>query len=169
MFSQELNQAWLECIAPENGAFVALPNGKYVAQIKAVRVDEETTRQDKTLPPCIRYDLTITQGEFSGSKHQKQDFINGSRSLGFIKGDMKKLGCSIPNKLDDIGDALQMAVGLEVEIEIRRTTSAQGKEFINTYFNKIVSREKQGGQVPNMPVGNAFADTQTTQNDDLPF
>lgn len=161
MFSPELRNAWQTCKAADPSEFEQLPNGKYIARIDAVKLDDEKYINDKQIPACLTYEMTVTEGERAQTRCRKTDFINGDRSFSYIKLDMNTLQCQIPANPDDIAFSLQNAVGKTVEIEVKRNTSTSGKEFINTYIKRLVNvmpapstqraQQQMPAQAPQMP------------------
>ncbi len=149
MFSPELQNAWRTCQAADPNQFEALPNGRYIVRIDAVRLDDARVINGKELPACLTYEMTVTEGEFAQTRCRKTDFINNDRSFSYIKLDMNTLRCQIPANPEDIALSLQNAVGLTVEIEVRRTTGNQGKEFVNTYIKRVVEVMPAPNQAPN--------------------
>lgn len=138
MFSQELVNAWKTSQPADPNQFESLPNGRYIVRIDAVKLDDARVISGKELPASLTYEMTVTEGEFSQSRCRKTDFINGEKSFSYIKLDMNTLRCRIPAMPDDMALSLQSAVGMTIEIEIKRTTSSSGKEFINTYIKRVV-------------------------------
>lgn len=138
MFSQELTNAWKSVKAASPSEYVKLPAGRYNCRITAVRLD--SANAEKSLPPCLRYTLQVLDGEHANERTEKADFINNVKSLSFIKLDMKTLKIREPASIEDIGFAMQMAVGLSVEVEVKYTTGSSGKEFMNIYLKRIVER-----------------------------
>lgn len=138
MFSQELTNAWKSVKAASPSEYVKLPAGRYTCRITAVRLDDANA--EKSLPPCLRYTLLVLDGEHANERTEKTDFINNAKSLSFIKLDMKTLKVREPASIEDICFALQMAVGLSVEVEVKYTTGSSGKEFMNIYIKRIVER-----------------------------
>lgn len=139
MFSPELLNAWRTCQPADPSQFEALPNGKYIVRIDAVHLDAARTVNGKSLPECLVYEMTVTEGEHARARCKKTDYINNETSLRYIKLDLNTLRCQIPINLTDIALALQRAVGTTVEIEVKRTTSTGGKEFVNTYIKRAVT------------------------------
>ena len=138
MFNEELANAWTTVKAASPGEHVKLPAGRYACRITSVRLD--AANAEKGLPPCLRYGLQVLEGEHANERTEKTDFINNAKSLSFIKLDMKTLNITVPASIEDVAFALQKAVGLSVEIEVRYSTGTSGKEFMNIYIKRIVER-----------------------------
>lgn len=138
MFNEELANAWTTVKAASPGEHVKLPAGRYACRITSVRLD--AANAEKGLPPCLRYGLQVLEGEHANERTEKADFINNAKSLSFIKLDMKTLNITVPASIEDVAFALQKAVGLSVEIEVKYSTGTSGKEFMNIYIKRIVER-----------------------------
>lgn len=138
MFNEELANAWTTVKAASPGEYVKLPTGRYTCRITSVRLD--AANAEKGLPPCLRYGLQVLEGEHVNERTEKADFIKNAKSLSFIKLDMKTLNITVPASIEDVAFALQKAVGLSVEIEVKYSTGTSGKEFMNIYIKRIVER-----------------------------
>lgn len=141
MFSAELTNAWYTVQPAKTQEFIELPEGRYLAVIDAIKLNQPKQVKDKIIPEILVYELTVSDGEYQGSRFRKEDGIWGDKSLSFIKRDILTLGCSIPRELEDVPLALQAAVGLTVEIEVVKTTK-NGHEYTNTYIRRVVNQMK---------------------------
>lgn len=141
MFSAELTNAWYTVQPAQLQEFIDLPEGRYFATIDAIKLNQSKQVKDKIIPETLVYELTISDGEYQGSKFRKEDGIWTDKSLSFIKRDLLTLGCNIPRELQDVPLALQAAVGLTVEIEVVKTTK-NGREYTNTYIRRVVNQMK---------------------------
>lgn len=141
MFSEELTNAWYTVQPAKTQEFIDLPNGRYLATIDAIKLNHPKQVKDKIIPEILVYELTVSDGEYQGSRFRKEDGIWGDKSLSFIKRDLLTLGCNIPRELEDVPLALQAAVGLTVEIEVVKTTK-NGREYTNTYIQRVVNQMK---------------------------
>ena len=109
--------------------------------IDAIKLNQPKQVKDKIIPETLVYELTVSDGEYQGSRFRKEDGIWTDKSLSFIKRDLLTLGCNIPRELQDVPLALQAAVGLTVEIEVVKTTK-NGREYTNTYIRRVVNQMK---------------------------
>lgn len=141
MFSAELTNAWHTVQPAQLQEFIELPEGRYLAVIDAIKLNQPKQVKDKIIPETLVYELTISDGEYQGSRFRKEDGIWTEKSLSFIKRDILTLGCNIPRELQDVPLALQAAVGLTVEIEVVKTTK-NGREYTNTYIQRVVNQMK---------------------------
>lgn len=141
MFSAELTNAWYTVQPAQLQEFIDLPEGRYFATIDAIKLNQPKQVKDKIIPETLVYELTVSDGEYQGSKFRKEDGIWTDKSLSFIKRDLLTLGCNIPRELQDVPLALQAAVGLTVEIEVVKTTK-NGREYTNTYIRRVVNQMK---------------------------
>ena len=141
MFSAELTNAWYTVQPAKTQEFIELPEGRYLAVIDAIKLNQSKQVKDKIIPETLVYELTISDGEYQGSRFRKEDGIWSDKSLSFIKRDILTLGCNIPRELEDVPLALQAAVGLTVEIEVVKTTK-NGREYTNTYIQRVVNQMK---------------------------
>ena len=145
MFSLELTNAWHTVQPAQPQEFIELPEGRYLAVIDAIKLNQPKQVKDKIIPETLVYELTISDGEYQGSRFRKEDVIWTEKSLSFIKRDILTLGCNIPRELDDVLLALQAAVGLTIEIEGIKTTK-NGREYTNTYIQRVVNQMKPSAQ-----------------------
>lgn len=145
MFSAELTNAWHTVQPAQLQEFIELPEGRYLATIDAIKLNQPKQVKDKIIPETLVYELTISDGEYQGSRFRKEDGIWSDKSLSFIKRDILTLGCNIPRELEDVPLALQAAVGLMVEIEVVKTTK-NGREYTNTYIQRVVNQMKPSAQ-----------------------
>ena len=141
MFSAELTNAWHTVQPAQLQEFIELPEGRYLSVIDAIKLNQSKQVKDKIIPETLVYELTISDGEYQGSRFRKEDGIWSDKSLSFIKRDILTLGCNIPRELEDVPLALQAAVGLTVEIEVVKTTK-NGREYTNTYIQRVVNQMK---------------------------
>lgn len=141
MFSAELTNAWHTVQPAQLHEFIELPEGRYLAVIDAIKLNQPKQVKDKIIPETLVYELTVSDGEYQGSRLRKEDGIWTDKSLSFIKRDLLTLGCNIPRELQDVPLALQAAVGLTVEIEVVKTTK-NGREYTNTYIQRVVNQMK---------------------------
>lgn len=141
MFSAELTNAWHTVQPAQLQEFIELPEGRYLAVIDAIKLNQPKQVKDKIIPETLVYELTISDGEYQGSRFRKEDGIWSDKSLSFIKRDILTLGCNIPRELQDVPLALQAAVGLTIEIEVVKTTK-NGHEYTNTYIRRVVNQMK---------------------------
>lgn len=141
MFSAELINAWHTVQPAQPQEFIELPEGRYLSVIDAIKLNQSKQVKDKIIPETLVYELTISDGEYQGSRFRKEDGIWTEKSLSFIKRDILTLGCNIPRELEDVPLALQAAVGLTVEIEVVKTTK-NGREYTNTYIQRVVNQMK---------------------------
>lgn len=145
MFSAELTNAWHTVQPAKTQEFVDLPVGRYLATIDAIKLNPPKQVNDRIIPEILVYELTVSDGEYQGSRFRKEDGIWTDKSLSFIKRDLLTLGCSIPRELEDVPIALQTAVGSTVETEVVKTTK-NGHEYTNTYIRRVVNRMNPSAQ-----------------------
>lgn len=145
MFSAELTNAWHTVQPAQTQEFIELPEGRYLAVIDAIKLNPPKQVNERIIPEILVYELTISDGEYQGSRFRKEDGIWSEKSLAFIKRDLLTLECNTPRELQDVPMALQVAVGATIEIEIVKT-SKNGREYTNTYIRRTVNQMKPGVQ-----------------------
>lgn len=145
MFSAELTNAWYTVQPAKTQEFIDLPDGRYFATIDAIKLNQPKQVNDRIIPEILVYELTVSDGEYQGSRLRKEDGVFTEKNLSFIKRDLLTLGCNIPRELQDVQLALQAAVGLTVEIEVVKTTK-NGREYTNTYIKRVVNQMKPSAQ-----------------------
>lgn len=145
MFSAELKNAWHTVQPAKTQEFIDLPEGRYFATIDAIKLNQPKQVNDRIIPEILVYELTVSDGEYQGSRLRKEDGVFTEKNLSFIKRDLLTLGCNIPRELEDVPLALQAAIGLTVEIEVVKTTK-NGREYTNTYIQRVVNQMKPSAQ-----------------------
>lgn len=124
---QNLQKDW-ESSEPKVGG-AKVPDNNYTAKITGAFVEE--AKSSGRLQ--IHWILLVADGEYEGREIHKRDGIDTAENLPYVQGSLQVLNLNIPDSIDDIGDVLENAVGLLVDI-----TVATSDEFTNIYFNELL-------------------------------
>ena len=123
-----LQSAWADSEPQRAGASV--PDDNYACRIESAVVEE--AKSSGRLQ--IHYDLVVIDNEdFEGRKIQKYDGIDTEENLPYAQGTLEALELEIPDDIEDIGETLEEAAGLVVDV-----TVATRDEFTNIYFNELL-------------------------------
>ena len=82
----------------------------------------------------VKWIFTIIEGDSQGAQFERADWLTDEKSCGRLKGSMKLLGLQIPDNPNDLDIALSPAVGMDVQIEVKRKG-----EFSNIYIRRVLS------------------------------
>lgn len=113
---------------PKRGG-VGVPDDDYTVRIDAAVLGESKTSQRLQ----IEWGMTVLEGDFEGKKVNKYDGINEAKDLPYVQGTLEALELDIPDDITDIGEVLESAVGLIVDITVKTRD-----EFTNIFFNELV-------------------------------
>lgn len=105
------------------------PDGDYEVKIVSAIV-EEAKAESKRLQ--VLWGMKILEGDLKGRELTHRSGLEGE-SLSYFQGELETLELEIPDVLADIGDVLQDAIGLEVEVSL-----ATRGEFQNLRFNELL-------------------------------
>lgn len=134
------NDDWSSAEVIDLPTYIDLPAGNYDVVLDKVAIREATrTKSGYDLPPFVIYYFTvISSGEYFGSCSTKEDGLWESKSAGFVKRDIQRLGCVIPKNFMDIPLSLQNAIGKTINITVKVTPKTNGKgDLRNVYFNRV--------------------------------
>lgn len=115
--------------------FQRLPNGQYQAKVDAVKYEEG--RNGKA--DVIIYELTVAEGAECGARFRKFVFMKDSQCIPFIKRDIDKLGCVMPQDPVNIPLALQKAVGKVIKVRYN-TKVINDKEYPDITIDGVVQQ-----------------------------
>ncbi len=105
-----------------------LPDDNYIVRIVDAVVEEAKSSQRLQ----IRWNMNVIDGEFSNKKLVKFDGLEDSDNLDWLQGSLEALELDIPDNLEDIGEVLEDAAGLAVDVTVRNKD-----EYSNVYFNEL--------------------------------
>ena len=133
-----MQKSWADS-EPKRGG-VGVPDDDYVARIDTAVLGESKTSQRLQ----IEWGMTVLEGDFEGKKISKYDGINEAKDLPYVQGTLEALELDIPEDITEIGEVLENAVGLIVDVTVKTRD-----EFTNIYFNELVedyeeSEEEEG-------------------------
>ena len=113
---------------PKRGG-AGVPDDDYVVRIDSVVLAESKTSQRLQ----IEWGMTVMEGDYEGRQINKYDGIDEPKDLPYVQGTLESLELDIPSDITDIGEVLEGASGLYVDITVKTRD-----EFTNIYFNEIV-------------------------------
>ena len=123
-------KAWQDAQAASD--FQQLENGNYVASLDSVKYHDGYGEQKES----IVYEFTVADGECQGARFRSTTFIRDVSCFGYIKRDLTKLGCTIPQQPADLPLALQQAVGRLVAVRVINK-KINDKTYMNVYFDGL--------------------------------
>ncbi len=132
---KKMQSSWEET-EPSRGR-INLPDDNYGVRINSAVLEE--SKSSGRLQ--IHWDMTvIDEGDFENVSVHKYDGIDTEENLPYVQGALEALELDIPDDLADIGETLEAAAGLEVDI-----TVATKDEFTNIYFNELLQGAGEEG------------------------
>jgi|GEM_PF-5035565 len=150
----QYDAAWEKAEVRENtGGFVNKPDGTYIGQIGAARLDR--TRADGT--PMLLISMMILAGPSTGEYNHRR-VIRDSDSVKFVKQDMHNLGLDVP-LLSALPDYLPSLIDVCVEF-VLKTTERNGKTYQNCFLNRSLDPAD---------VDAAIAGAGVADNSEVPF
>jgi hypothetical protein len=125
-----LQKAWKNS-EPQRGG-VGVPDGMYPC-----RIDEAVLQEAKSSGRLqIKWGMSVIDGDHENKKIYKYDGLDNEQALGFIMGTFETLELEIPDNIEEIGEALEAAVGLECMVQVKTKD-----EFTNIYFNDLLDSD----------------------------
>lgn len=146
------NADWANVLSEEtdvtsSNQYIDLPEGDYNLVVDGVYFDPASqSKNGKDIPPFVRYELFVSDGEFKGMRTTKKDGFWNARSASFIKRDILRVGCVPPQNMEEIPVALKPIIGKVVAVHVSVKQGQNGVDFRNIYFNSLVGDAK--GYVP---------------------
>ncbi len=113
---------------PRRGGF-PVPDDTYDCKIKSATL-EEAKSSDRLQ---INWEFVVLDGDYEGKVFHKYDGLDRPESLDFVQGAFETLELDIPDDVEDIGEPLEAAVGLECEVTVKTVD-----EFTNVYINDLL-------------------------------
>ncbi len=122
--SSKLNKLWKKAKPRTIGAPV--PDGPYSARIETAIIEE--SRASKR--PQVNWGLKIVEGDFAGRTVKKFSGLESEDNLDFLQGDLETLELAIPDALGDLGETLEQAPDILLEINVRTRDEFTNIDFI---------------------------------------
>lgn len=138
-----IQNAWSKAKPIDAQRFIPEP-GSYRCCIDDVKSMLMETK--KGLKVCIRWKFQIIEGDYTGFRFEKTEWLSDNKSCAFLKGELRTLNIDIPVNANDLDIALSRAIGMSVAVDVTKHG-----EFTNISIRELI----QNG---------AFA---STANDDL--
>jgi hypothetical protein len=123
---KKMQSGW-EDAAPRRGG-APVPDGNYTGRIESAILEE--AKESQRLQ--IHWIIVIADEQYEGKKVHKFDGINEAKDLEWVQGTLEAIELDIPDDIADIGETLEEAAGLLIDI-----TVATKDEFLNVYFNEL--------------------------------
>lgn len=142
-----LSKAYKNAEARTGGSYEPVPDGQYVAEVIAARLNHAKSSGRFQLS----WDLRIISGDFENKHVFKHDGLQSDEGLTWMKGTIENLGYECPDNIEDLPDTLEAICNMAkndntfAQITVKTTTSGDGREFNNVYINKAVDED---GNVP---------------------
>lgn len=125
-----LDDAYDRAQTQDPDAFSKLPDGDYRARITGAQF-----RRSKNGEPMLTWDFDVIGGEHAGRTIQKNTVVKET-TLGIIKSDLAFLGITA-RPLSAVRPHLEKVIGVTIDLRLQTNTGKDGKEYSNTYFQKI--------------------------------
>ena len=126
-----LQKDWKKSEPRKIGAPV--PDDSYPARILSAVIEE--SKASGRLQ--VKWELEIADGDYEGRKVLKFSGLETKDNLSFLQGDIETLELAIPERISDLGEVLEEAAGLLVEINVRTRD-----EFTNIDFVELLEDEE---------------------------
>lgn len=127
--------------APVKTSSSVPPDGTYDVFIENVSYSE-TDKDGFESDPQFVYNLRIRGGEYDQTTFKKFTTIRTAKNLSFLKGELTKLGLTVPENIEDIPDVFLNARGSLIEITIK-TRKYNDKDYQDIYINKLIGKEAE--------------------------
>lgn len=148
----DYDRAYRESSGRQYNTFVP-PPGDYQVKITDFKaIDGKLPRVKFTMKPLF--------GEFAGMPFEHTQFIRGSKSVDFLKGDIEALG----EKIDGLSDLPAVGarfIGMIAEVTIKEVKGKDGKYHKNIYINRRLTEVDEQG----MPVASDREEEAGAQED----
>jgi len=124
----KLQTAWDE--AEPQDAFFRPPDGTYDTEIESADIGESQAGRTQ-----IAWLMRVTNGKLEGKPIRKysslQETANQSLAevLAWVKGDLKRLGLSVPKSIAKLPETLKQAIGIQVPVTVKTTGEFQAVYF----------------------------------------
>ncbi|KKK73274.1 hypothetical protein LCGC14_2895480, partial [marine sediment metagenome] len=128
---KNIQKGWKKTQPRKVGAPV--PDDSYSARIESAVIEE--SKSSGRLQ--VHWELEITDGDYKGRKIHKFSGLETDDNLAFLQGDLETLELPIPEKIDDLGEVLEDAKGLLLEINVRTK-----EEFTNIDFIELLEDDE---------------------------
>ncbi len=127
---KSLQKNWKKTEPRKVGAPV--PDNGYSARINTAVIEE--SKASGRLQ--VNWGLEVTDGDYAGRKLFKFSGLESEDNLAFLQGDLETLELPIPENIADLGEVLEDAAGLAVEVNVRTK-----EEFTNVDFIELLEDE----------------------------
>ena len=128
-----IQNAWTQAKTIEFGRIQPDP-GLYNCTIYSVIPSVKDTKKGQMA--CVQWIFTINEGDHAGAQFDRTDWLDGEKSCSRLKGNMKLLGLDIPDNPNDLDLALRGAFGMDVLVEVKKTT-----DYTNIYIRKVLATQ----------------------------
>ena len=122
-----LQKSWKKATPRQAGMVV--PEDNYPVRVVSAILEEAKS----TGRLQINWDLEILDGDYKGKHVHKYAGVDNEDNLDYVQGDFETLELEIPDSIADIGEVLEAAQGLVLDIRVRKAD-----EFINIDFLELL-------------------------------
>jgi CO dehydrogenase/acetyl-CoA synthase beta subunit len=125
-------------VEPRQGA-ARIHDGDYTCRIDDVVLEE--AKNSGRLQ--VAWHLVVIEGDQENKKVVKRDGIEDEDGMAWLQGTLEKLELEIPEDIEDLGETLEEAKGLEVSVSV-----VTKDEYQNIYINELVGEESGEEEEP---------------------
>ncbi len=130
-----MQKGWKKAKPRHIGAPV--PDDSYPARIESAVIEE--SKSSGRLQ--VHWALDIADGDYAGRKVHKFSGMESEDNLSFLQGDIEILELAIPEDIGDLGETLEEALGILLEINVRTRD-----EFTNIDFIELLEDEEESDE-----------------------
>ena len=133
-------------IPPENeNVFIMPDDGEYSVIFSAVNMENKTNAEKTQVYPSITWTFIINAGKDAGKKFRKFSDLKSKQSMGFFKGELKKILPAIPKNITDIVPAMSTVLRKVMLVNVKTYgETADHKPRKSVYVNGFSE-----GELPN--------------------
>ena len=124
--------------------FITPEDGDYRAMLESVTYSERDNDGNETDPTFVLV-FCIAEGDKAGQKFRRFSTLRNANAISYFKGDVVKMGLSLPRDPEELPGLLQKAVGIVLDLTVR-TKLVNGRAYKDIYINRFVKRAQPAPQ-----------------------
>lgn len=144
---------WETCEA-KTSDFITPPDGKYEVEVESVDYEEVDDKRGGCYPQ-FTWVFRILNGSLADSKFRKYTAIRQQSNLGFLKGEMMKLGLTVSCNIRQLPEYLRMASGANISVQVKSSTKTKqnGEPYKECYIQGLLKKSEwmMSGRIPPAP------------------